>query len=86
MDVYGVGATLREAFTGHRVYDLDPARRCTATTPQYPAGDAGLERVIRSMTAAGPDRRPTVAAALDALAATLEPDDRPWPPWVHATD
>ena len=84
MDVYGIGATLREAFTGFSPYDLDPRRRVLAARPPYPPGHPELVNLIRSMLAPLPVDRPTVPEALDSFADLCEPADRPWPSWLSA--
>lgn len=84
MDVYGVGATLREAFSGQSVYDVDPRRRREAANPTFPAGNQALVALIGDMLATSPADRPTVPAALDSFAALFEAAERPWPEWVSA--
>jgi serine/threonine protein kinase len=84
MDVYGVGATLREAFSGYSVYDNDPERRRVAKDPPYPPGHPALTALIAAMLAERPSDRPTVPEALDAFADLFDPDNRPWPTWLTA--
>jgi serine/threonine protein kinase len=83
MDVFGVGVTLREAFTGLSIYDNDPLRRLAAEDPPYP-DNPGLVALIRAMLAPSPADRPTVPEALDAFADLFDPDRRPWPTWLSA--
>ena len=84
MDVYGVGATLREAFSGYSVYDNDPKRRQMATQPPYPPGHPTLVALIATMLSERPSERPTIPEALDAFADLFDPETRPWPPWLSA--
>jgi serine/threonine protein kinase len=83
MDVFGVGVTLREAFTGLSIYDNDPLRRLAAEDPPYP-DNPGLVALIRAMLAPSPADRPTVPEALDAFAGLFDPERRPWPIWLSA--
>ena len=73
MDVFGVGVTLREAFTGLSIYDNDPLRRLAAEDPPYP-DNPGLVALIRAMLAPSPADRPTVPEALDAFAGLFDPE------------
>ncbi len=83
MDVFGVGVTLREAFTGLSIYDNDPLRRLAAEDPPYP-DNPGLVALIKAMLAPLPADRPTVPEALDAFAGLFDPERRPWPIWLSA--
>ena len=85
MDVFGVGVTLREAFTGLSIYDNDPLRRLAAEDPPYP-DNPGLVALIRAMLAPSPADRPTVPEALDAFAGLFDPERRPWPIWLSANE
>jgi hypothetical protein len=85
MDVFGVGVTLREAFTGLSIYDNDPLQRLAAEDPPYP-DHPGLVALITAMLAPLPAERPTVPQLLDALAGLFDPDSRPWPLWLSANE
>jgi len=85
MDVFGVGVTLREAFTGLSIYDNDPLRRLAAEDPPYP-DNPGLVALITAMLAPLPVDRPTVPEALDAFVNLFDPARRPWPTWLCAND
>jgi serine/threonine protein kinase len=84
MDIYGVGATLREAFSGYSVYDNDPERRRMASQPPYPPGHPTLVALIATMLSERPSERPTIPEGLDAFADLFDPATRPWPPWLSA--
>lgn len=85
MDVYGIGATLREALTGLSPYDHDARRRRAALAPLAVApGEVSVHSLAAAMLADDPRDRPTVPAALAAVAALFDPQSRPWPAWVGA--
>lgn len=81
MDVFGVGATVLAALAAEPYGETTcTAADVTAARPDL-AGDAGavaLVQVLATMT--GPEgRRPTVDAALLAVAELFDPACRPWP-------
>jgi serine/threonine protein kinase len=80
MDVFGVGATLRRAQAAIcvDVPEPDGAGHCR------PGLSAGLDRLIDAMLAARAGDRPSVPAALDAVAELFDTDERPWPSWLSA--
>ncbi len=85
MDVFGVGVTLCEAFTGLSIYDNDPLRWLAAEDPLYP-DNPGLVALIRAMLASLPADRATVPEALDAFAGLFDTASRPWPVWLSANE
>ncbi|GAB2587739.1 serine/threonine-protein kinase [Microlunatus antarcticus] len=70
MDVYGVGAVLRETL----------ARRWPGP------GSAALADAVERLTAPDPSTRPSVRAALDLVARCLPRQRPAWPGWARPTD
>ena len=76
-DVFGAGAVLAEAMTGHR-----PDQQSPTTAGRWPLDalpDDPVVAAVRRMLDADDDARPTVAEALTLLAAALPDDHEPWP-------
>lgn len=85
MDVYSIGATLREALTGLSPYDVDPDCRALAAAPFDDVLHPRLTTLIAAMLAPRAGDRPTVPAALEGFADLFDVDERPWPAWIRAT-
>jgi hypothetical protein len=85
-DVYALGLVLLEVVTGQREYDgaaVESALARLHRAPRVPETLPGpLAPMLRRMTAASPDDRPTAAEVAAALRAPVagEPVDRPVPP------